>query len=185
MSPIRSRRAKLVAAAVAGCLVFSGALFFAWPRGVPGLVDVQVTSLHRASRGALCLSVVLSNRTPRTLNVVDDSTGNPAFILDERGGQRGSDDNVGTVLTDMANKLTINLASGFCLTNTVWVTNPPPRFRLRVELRDLAAERRYAPVYRLLGTRLGMMLDKWRWRMKSPDVFVPASRWIERRDYQQ
>jgi hypothetical protein len=185
MSLIRSRRGKLVAAAVAGCLVFSGALFFAWPRGVPRFLDIQVTALHQASSGALCLSVVLSNGTLRTLNVVDDSTGKPAFILDERGGPRGHDHNVGTVLTDMANKLTINLASGVCLTNTVWVTNPPPRFRLRVELRDLAAEGRYSPLYRLMGRRLGEMVLEWRWRMKSPDVFVPASRWIERREYQK
>jgi hypothetical protein len=117
------------------------------------------------------MAVTLTNSTPLTLNVVDDADGKPAFILDD-----GSPP--GMWLTYMVNHLKINLAPGASLTNTVFLTNPPPRFRLKLQMRDLADEGRGwpLPVGRLLP-------EPWRskfveWDLKRHKRWDPASGWI-------
>jgi hypothetical protein len=79
----------------------------------------------------------------------------------------------------LANQLKINLAPGATLTNTVCVTNPPPRFRLRVYVRDLAAERSGFPLHRIVGKALAMKVVEWRLKRQNPDIFLPASPWID------
>jgi hypothetical protein len=186
MSPNNSRRAKLIAGAAAGCLILFLALLFVWVLHVPRTIDVRVAGLSPISNGVLLVSVVLSNGTSRTLNLVDDTAGKPLFLLDVgTGGSPPGSGSYGVWLGDMANKLRVNLAPGASLTNGVWMTNPPPRFRLRVNVRDLAAEGRGFPAYHIVGKTLAMKLVQWRQRMHSPDVSLPASRWIEPKDYQQ
>jgi hypothetical protein len=174
-----SRSAKFLVAVVGGGLVISLVLALAWPKRAPGKLGVHLAGTPQSSNGVLLVTVVLTNGTPRVLNVVDDSCGKPAFILDERSGRRRTDDTWGTQLTDLANQLKINLAPGATLTNTVCVTNPPSRFRLRVYVRDLAAERRGFPLCQIVPRALAMKVVEWRQRRQNPDVVLPASPWIE------
>jgi hypothetical protein len=174
-----SKSAKSLATMVGGALVISLALALGWPRRVPGKLGVQLASTRQLSNGVLLVTVVLTNGTPRALNVVDDSRGKPAFILDERDERRRTDGTYGMQLTDLANQLKINLAPGATLTNTVCVTNPPPRFRLRVYVRDLAAERRGFPLYRIVGRALALKVVEWRLKRQNTDIVLPASPWIE------
>jgi hypothetical protein len=141
------------------------------PYTVPGTVDLRVTNFTKNTNGVLHVSVVLTNSTPISLNVLDDSDGNPAFILEEVGGS-------GMWLTHMVNSLKINLAPGASLTNVVFLTNPPPQFRLMLHLRDLADEHRRwpLPVGRLIP-------EPWRtefiqWNLKRRKHWAPASGWI-------
>jgi hypothetical protein len=157
---------------LAGGLIFLLFVRPLLPHSVPGTVDLRVTDLTKTSNGVLRVSAILTNSTPLTLNVIDDADGNPAFILDD-----GSPP--GTSLNRMANDAKINLAPGATLTNTVFLTNPPSRFRLKLQLRDLADERRRRwpmPVWRLLP-------EPWRsefvqWDLKRHKRWVPASGWI-------
>ena len=73
----------------------------------------------------------------------------------------------------MVNQLRLNLAPGASLTNTVVITNPPPRFRLKVLLRDLLRERWNLAVNGFLPHPLASRLQKWR------ENAPPASAWIE------
>jgi hypothetical protein len=174
-----SKSAKSLATMVGGALVISLALALGWPRRVPGKLGVQLASTRQLSNGVLLVTVVLTNGTPRALNVVDDSRGKPAFILDERDERRRTDGTYGMQLTDRANQLKINLAPGATLTNTVCVTNPPPRFRLRVYVRDLDAEGSGFPLYRIMGKALAMKVVEWRLKRQNADIVLPASPWIE------
>ena len=151
---------------IAALLCLAGLLF--WPRPVMGTVDLMLTGIRQSTNGAFLITVVLTNGTSRTFNVVDDANGNPAFILVTGGEHR-------MWLTRMVNQLKINLPPGRSLTNTVLVTNAPPRFRLQVPLRDLAAERLdlFGAAIHLLPSRWAQKLDKQR---KRPD---PTSDWIE------
>jgi len=169
----RSRR--LGAAAVTVCLLCLLYLLFVRPlllHNMPGTVDLRVTDFNKTSNGVLRVDVILSNSTPITLNVVDDANGNPAYILDDGSGDM-------RWLTRMVNGLTLNLAPGASLTNMVLLTNPPPLFRLRLALRDLADERRGwpLPVGRLLP-------EPWRTKFVERDLkrhqqWVSASDWIQ------
>lgn len=143
-----SRNRKLAAAVITICLIL---LFYLLimrpllPHTVPGTVDLRVTDFTKASDGILRVSVIVKNNTPVNLNVLDDAEGRPAFILDDGGPD-------GMWLTHMVNQLKIHLAPGASLTNMVFVTNAPPRFRLKLPFRDLADEARGwpLPVGRLL-----------------------------------
>lgn len=160
------RRRILATVVVVGLLLM--ALLLLWPRPVPGKVDLRLTGVRQTTNGDLLISVLLSNGTLRTLNVVDDADGNPAFILDS-GGEYGM------WLTRMVNQLKINLPPGGSLTNTVLVTNAPPRFRLKVPVRDLTVERRdlAGALIHFLPRNLAESLE--RRRAKPP----PTSAWIE------
>ena len=151
--------------------VFTGllslALLWLWPRST-GKMDLRLAGVRQSTNGAWLITVVLTNGTSRTLNVVDDADGNPAFVLDS-GGEYGM------WLTRMVNQLRINLTPGASLTNTVLVTNAPPRFRLKVPLRDLAAERGD-----WVGRAIRSLPDRWVEKLKAqrgePE---PATPWIE------
>jgi hypothetical protein len=148
-------------------LLLSLALLVLWPRPVAGKVDLRSAGILQSTNGALLVTVVLSNGTPRTFNVVDDANGNPAFILD-------SGDN-GMWLTRMVNQLRINVVPGASLTNTLLVTNAPPRFRLKVALRDLAAERRD-----WAGMAIHFLPRRWAGKLeRQREKPLPTSAWIE------
>ncbi len=126
------------------------------------------------TNGVMLLSVVLSNGTSRTLNIVDDGAGNPFVVLD--AGNSNVPGTIGTGLSVLANTLKLNLAPGAALTNAVRLTNPPPRFRLLVEVRDLASERR-----RALVDLLRFVAEKARLSKPAPHspILLANSPWIE------
>lgn len=167
------RRKTLFTATIAVCLLLLLLLFFAQrPAPVSRTLEFRIADTPQLSNGALVVSVVLSNGTPHSLNIVDDTAGNPLFALDAGADYypAGSRDH-GAWLGPLGNTLKLNLAPGASLTNSVSVTSPPPRFRLRATTRDLAAERR----------------DLWRWSeklLRGPKnsmslEMLPTSDWIE------
>src|SRR4051812_13598592 len=114
------------------------------------------------------VSVVLSNRTRRTVNVVDDKGGGPAFILDS--GERY--EWVGTP----ANTLKIDLKGRSSITNAVCITNAPPRFRLRPSLRDLTIEARVSRAFRYLPRFVAVrVMESYKSELH---LDQPASDWI-------
>jgi hypothetical protein len=121
-----------------GCLVFLLLLLPAKPH--PRSLDLLIAGRPQVTNSVMLISFVLSNGTSRALNIVDDAAGDPFLVLDAgtRGNMPGT---IGLGLGALANTLKINLGPGAALTNAVRLTNPPVRFRLRVEVRDLAAER--------------------------------------------
>jgi hypothetical protein len=167
MALISSLRIRVLAGALAVCLLFL-AFQLIRPHSIPGEVQLQLSAVRRSTNGAVFVTVVLTNGTLRTMNIVDDADGNPAYILDS-GGEYGLS------LTRMVNQLKLNLAPGSSLTNTVLVTNPPPLFRLKVQLRDLASERTdlTGALSHLLPDRLAQQFQS---RRETP---LPASDWIE------
>lgn len=175
-----SQRAKLTTAAVVTCLLLTLVALRPWPSQVPVTLDLRLAGLRQVTNGVFLVSIVLSNGTSRTLNVVDDTAGNPLFLLDAgTGGASPGNGTYGSWLGEMANRMRVNLAPGASLANSVWVTNPPPRFRLRVNVRDLAAESRGLPIYRVVGKAAAMKLAQWRQNRQNVDAFLPASAWIE------
>jgi hypothetical protein len=46
-------------------------------------------------------------------------------------------------------------------------------------VRDLAAERRGFPLYRIVGRALAMKGVEWRLKRQNADIVLPASPWIE------
>ena len=173
------RKARFAAATVAVGALLTFALLLAPPHGVPGKVELKLAGFSQTSNGVLLVSVILTNGTARALNVVDDADGNPGFVLDAGGATR---DSPGRWLRPLLNQLKSNLAPGTSLTNVVWVTNPPPRFRLRVIVRDLAAESRGLPP-RFLGPAFAEKVASWRRKREDPEITAPASVWIDPQMY--
>ncbi len=161
-------RTRLLAGAVIVGLLSILALLVLSLRQLPGAVDLHLAGVRQLTNGVLLVTVVLTNGSPRTFNVVDDSAGKPAFILDNGG-------KFGTWVTDMTNQVRLHITPGASLTNTLLVTNAPPRFRLKVMLRDLAAERRdwAGVVIHFLPDGLAEKLKRRR------EVPPPTSAWIE------
>jgi|SRR5579862_583640 len=106
--------------------------------------DLRILGQPQMTNGVMLISIVLSNGTSSRLNIVDDRIGNPFMVLD--AGRSNLPGTIGWGLGNLANSLKLNLPRGAVLTNTVRLTNPPPRFRLLVETRDLAWERRGVPM---------------------------------------
>jgi len=149
-----------------------------WPaRPQPRTLDLRIAGQPQMTNGAMLISIVLSNGTLRTLNIVDDGAGNPFVVLDAGVGQNPPG-TIGLGLRVLANTLKLKLAPGAALTNAVRLTNPPPRFRLLAEVRDLASERRGA-----LTELLRLLAVKARLSRPSPQgnglIMLPASPWIE------
>jgi hypothetical protein len=134
------------------------------------LVDIRIISAVRSNKD-IFVSLVLSNRTTRTVNVVDDKTGGAAFILDT--GER-ADEWVGTP----ANTLKIDLKRRASITNRVFIANAPPRFRLKPVLRDLTVEARVSRAFRYLPRFLAIRVLEWYKSELNPEQ--PASDWIRR-----
>ena len=167
-----SRRLKFLAVLVGGGLFIFLALVLVQPRTVTKTMDLRVAGTSQPSNGILLVTVTLRNGTSRYLNVVDDASGNPAFLLDT-GSQRG------TWLTTMVNQLKINLAPGASMTNTVVITNPPPRFRLKVPVRDLAAESWGSQASLFLPRAVARVANvPRRWLLRKRLHISPASEWI-------
>jgi hypothetical protein len=139
------------------------------PHSRPSGVELRVANLHRTTNSVLQATVILKNKTSRMLNVVDDSRGNPAFVMETTGTR--------VWLTDMVNSLKMNIAPGASLTNAVLLTNAPSRFRLKVTLRDLGAEKQVWSVYPILPKRLASKVVEWRRKGWLPEE--PASDWIQ------
>jgi hypothetical protein len=167
-----SRHAKCLGVLVSGSLLLLLALLVVWPKPVIAKVHLRLAGTRQSSNGVLLVTVILTNGTPQTLNVVDDADGNPALVLDTGGQHR-------RWLTPMVNQLKINLAPGASMTNTVAITTPPPRFRLVVPLRDLAAEIWGWQVFRFIP----QPLSRWanvvvKWSLRKRLNIYPASEWI-------
>ena len=152
------------------CLI--GVLGWFWFRKASsdqGGFEVRLLAVTRLTNGALQVSLELSNGTSRALNVVDDTGGSPALVLEVPGRTQW--------LNRPANTGNINLGAGSNLTTSALVTNPPPRFRLLFSVRDFDAERRMTSTRRLLPEALRSGFTEWsrdRWNPTNP-----ASPWIE------
>jgi hypothetical protein len=129
------------------------------------------------TNGAMLISFVLSNGTSRALNIVDDAAGEPFLVLDD-GTWSNMPGTIGLGLGVLANTLKINLGPGAALTNAVRLTNPPVRFRLLVEVRDLAAER-HRPVIELLRFLAVKARLAKETHHDDHTLTAPASPWIE------
>ncbi len=152
------------------------AILLAWPRGATGTIDFRVMGLTWTNNGALLVSVVLTNTTSHTFDVLGDAAGKPAFILDTGSGY--------TMLAPLADQLRFNLAAGASLDAIARLTNPPSRFRLKVEVHDLVAEARPGPlwpVYRVLPKDMRYRL--YRWESKNWPEPSSASEWIVAPDH--
>src|SRR5689334_15054311 len=128
---------KVIRFALAGCLVFLLLLFLLSPKPKPRKLDLRIVGQPQVTNGAMLISLILSNGTSRSLNIVDESSGGPFVVLDA-GTQSNMPGTIGFGLGNLVNTLKLNLAPGASLTKTVTLTNPPPRFRLLVEVRALA-----------------------------------------------
>ena len=84
-------------------------------------------------------------------------------------------------ITTLANMLAINLAPGKCLTNTVTLTNAPPKFRLFCEIRDLGAERRIWSVNFFMPNSKAQHFIEL--RRKEWDIAAPTTEWIELKSF--
>lgn len=117
--------------------LLSLALLVCWPLATTAQVTVQVTGIRPAATNVVRVSVTLSNETSRSLNIVDAVDGHPWYHIQPHPDLGLK---YGITPSRMANKLKINLAPGATLTDNFWITNPPPRFRIKVPIRDPAAE---------------------------------------------
>lgn len=160
-----------------GCLVFLLLVLPTKPQ--PRSLDLLIAGRPQVTNGVMLISFVLSNGTSRSLNIVDDAAGNPFLVLDAgTGGEPPGSGNIGVGLGVLANTLKINLGPGAALTNAVRLTNPPVRFRLLVEVRDLAAER-HRPVIELLRFLAVKARLAKETHHDDHTVTLPASPWIE------
>lgn len=176
--PKHFRWKTLFIATITVCIILLLLLCFVLrPAQVSRALEVRIADTPEFSNGVFVASVVLSNGTPQSLNIIDDTAGKPLFVLDAGvdyypAGSRAH----GGWLAPAANTLKLNLPPGASLTNSVRVTNPPPRFRLKAITRDLAAEGRnwwVVPVARRLPQRWSEKLER---RLEMP---MPSSDWIE------
>ena len=169
------RKVLWVALAGGGCLALL--LLVLLPKPRPGTLDLRIAGQPQMTNGAMFISIVLSNGTSRSLNIVDDATGNPFVVLDAGVGSN-MPGTIGTGLGAMVNSLKLNLAPGATLTKAVTVTNPPSRFRLLVEVRDLARERQWAVMAlpRFLAVKAGLAKPT---PHNDDSILLPASPWIE------
>jgi len=181
-------RRSLFIAAGTGLLLY---IWFAWclahePQPAPRTIDLLILGRPQLTNGAMLVSVVLSNGTSRSLNVVDDTAGNPFLGLVTTNYFAGYLVPDRDVSGPCANMMRINLAAGASLTNTVWITNPPPRFRLRTMVRDMHAEFSWGirQIPRSLAVRAGLL--RQRQFLGSPaSPTSPTSPWIESGVYPQ
>ncbi len=135
-----------------------------------GEVEINLTKAQRVGTNDVAVTVVLTNGTRRKKHIVDDNTGNPAIVL--HTGERGM------WLTTMVNQLKVELSPGASITNTVFITNAPSQFCLKVMVRDLRTERfevLWAPVEAIEP----YVSEKWQSRLKRlRHEEGPASEWI-------
>jgi hypothetical protein len=178
MTPKSSYKVLWWMAAGCICVVFLSLLpILLSPEQPSGTLDLRVADTPQMTNGAMLVTLVLSNGTSRQFNIVDDTAGKPFFVLDDGTGGPGKS-TIGVGLSRIANLLKINLAPGEALTNTILLTNPPPRFRLLVEARDLAAERRTGvkQVFLILASKVTLHKPV---PYANTTITLPASSWID------
>jgi hypothetical protein len=132
--------------------------------------ELRVLQVMPRTNGSVQVLVLLTNGASVNLNVVDDSAGRPFMAYETGVGFRYG-------ITPLANLLTINLAPGKCLTNTVTLTNAPAKFRLSCELRDLGAEFRIGSMKFIMPKEMARRFFES--RIKEWDLPPPATQWIE------
>jgi hypothetical protein len=167
------RRPLVICLVLVGCPLFLLILFIM--KSDPPIPDLWITSPPQATNGGLLISLMISNRSSRALNIVDDASGNPCIVLDQ-GPAANVPGTIGTGLgPKLANTLKLNLAPGTSLMTTATVTNPPPRFRLLVQIRDPATENR-----RAVRALLNFLAQKMVLGKPTPDglILLPATPWI-------
>jgi hypothetical protein len=150
-------------------LLLLGLLALAFWKRPEGRVEALVPGVRHSANGVVAVTVILTNGMPRGMNIVDDINGNPHFALQFYGDpgiwvKQHFYINPGTnslSLTDGGNQIRIRLAPGQCLTNTVMLTNPPPRFRLMVSVRDFEDREALGLFYLFLSRASFGALDKW------------------------
>ena len=147
-----------------------------WQEPDTGTFGLHIANRSQLTNGTLLIGLVLSNGTARTMNVVDDVGGNPIFVLDAGEGVYPPGSSFHSVrLGFMGNSGKINLAPGKTLQHTVGITNPPSRFRLQADVRDLAAERQN-PLLKMFKT---WTVEKLRLHVKPDGPSSPTTPWIE------
>lgn len=137
MSKTILRPAKLTTIVLSSAALLLLLFLLGSSRKTVGQVSVQVTGIRPSGMNILQVSVTLSNAASHSLNIVDAVDGCPWYHIQphpELGIKYG------LTLARMANKLKINLAAGASMTDSFWITNPPSRFRIKVPVRDPAAE---------------------------------------------
>src|SRR3974390_2386810 len=156
-----------------GCLIFLLLLLSA--KRQPGTLDLRLAGQPQMTNGVMVVSIVLSNGTSRSLNIIEDTDGNPFVVLDAGAGSNAPG-TIGFGLGILTNALKLNLAPGAALPHAVRLTNPPPRFRLLVEARDLGSESG-----RALMALLELAAAKATGSKRAPHglILLPASPWIE------
>jgi hypothetical protein len=156
--------------AVVGCVLIA-LLFVQRGSRQHQAVSVSVAGVPQVTSTGTVFTVVLSNGTGRSQNIVNDTDGNALFALDD--GRKIPSGSVGKHLGRVRNDLKLNLAPGASLTNSVVMSNVPPRFRLRVLVRDLEAEGGAFPLSLLPDSLRRNLLES------RPQKPLPASEWIE------
>jgi hypothetical protein len=143
----------------------------------PQTLDVRIAGRPRLTNNAILVSIVLSNGTSGPLNIVDDTVGNPYLGLVTTNYFEGLLISDRVVSQPCANMLKLNLAPGATLLKSVWITNPPPRFRLRALVRDLTAE--HQAMWPLFVRSLAVKANLVKERVEIRQGIMPISPWIE------
>src|SRR6516164_2399368 len=120
-----SSSSKVIWLVIAGIACLAFLMVALQPKPRPGNLDIHIAGRPQMTNGVMLITLILSNGTPGRLNIIDDTAGEPFFVLDDGTGGPGSS-LIGTGLSVMANMLKVNLAPGDTLTNAISLTNPPP-----------------------------------------------------------
>jgi hypothetical protein len=167
---------KVIWLALAGGLVCLLLLLPANPnKPKPQTLDLYLAGQPQITNGAVLISLVLSNGTSSSLNIVDEASGDPFVVLDDGTGRFGA---IGIGLGVLVNTWKLNLAPGASLTKSVTLTNPPPRFRLIVEVQDFAKQRRIWILREFEILAVKLKLRKHLTPLEDPTT-LPATPWIE------
>lgn len=133
---------------------------------------IETRSITPLSNGVVQIELVVSNAFTRSLNLIDDPAGHPAWRLSDGASE-------GRPLGPVANSVKLNLAPAERLGDTLRLTNPPARFKLGIQFRDLEAEARVWSAQRWLPGKIADRIIEW----KRPEWSFPpvTSEWIEPR----
>lgn len=133
---------------------------------------IETRAITPLSNGIVQVELVVSNAFTRSLTLIDDPAGHPAWRLSDGTSE-------GLALGPVANSVKLNLAPTERLGDTIRLTNPPARFKLGMKFRDLEAEARVWSVQRWLPGAIADRIIEW----KRPEWSFPPvmSEWIEPR----
>jgi hypothetical protein len=131
---------------------------------------VLVLAVHPGTNSSALLDVIITNGTSVPLAIVDDSAGNPAFLV------RPASDAGWSGAKPPINIIRV-IEAGASLTNSVVLTNPPARFRLACTLRNLDSERQIERVARFLPRSLAARYAEF--RRRDWDLPFQYSDWVD------